>query len=576
MNKKWRVMALAAVIAFVLTLSLNAQDKPGPESSKSAATQGNFGTEVDDFMDVHNWDGVLGDSEWFAYGGYGDYLQLGYARTFGGIYASAFYGGNIVDFDNSDSSEKDVTYGGDGKPSTKVTTVRYGREETYTYNNIDVLVGFSNMGITVGFFERIWAGKPSSPFTKTETVGTNTVQYKDERISAEAQSGLLLPSIGWGMTLPLGGLTVKPYVDVAIGFGQDYREEKTKTYNKVSGAVVGAKTTNISGYRNNSVIPAFTVGADLDLSDNLGVGLEYCIGFGVYSNDYDVAGQSGTVKGSVSYYNSKQEATKGPAAFEYTDTADLSFDEKFSVGHEILPSVWYANAVGDLEFGFSFELPFHIGTFSSKERNETTEITKKGPHNGDPADRTTYTKVTKNTGDTVDESTFEMKPKFTAGITYPLVRDRLAVNAGVGVNIPALYYKTTTTKPGGFETTTEKTVNGKGEVTSPYSVTVTRSSQTDEVESTTRWSGLSAELSAGFTFSFNRNFSVDLLAATTVGRQKGRASGTGTLTVPSGGGGGGTTTYPVTLDSDIELEDEYHAPFDLNTSRFSVIFTIKK
>ncbi|MDR1587802.1 MAG: hypothetical protein LBS57_10130 [Treponema sp.] len=561
MNEKWKVMALAALTGLILTLSLNAQtgiEKPAPESNKSAATQGNFGAEVDDFLDVHSWDGVLGDSKWFAYAGYGDYLQLGYARAFGGIYVSAFYGGNIVSFAHPDKSESlEVKYDGNGNATDKTTTTDYGEAETHTNNNIDILVGFANMGITVGFFEDLEVKNVySQDFVKTETIGTNTVDYSDEGISADAQEGWLLPSIGWGMTLGLGNLTVKPYVNAAVGFRQDYKEEETKDHTTVNGTVAWA-TTNISGNKDNYVNPFFSLGADLDFSDNFGIGLEYGIGFDVYSNDYDVAGQSGTVKGTVDYGSSSQAVTRGPAAFSYVDTADLSFTEKSAIRHAILPSLWYANAAGDLEFGLYFELPFGIETSSDKSWSKKTVVTYSGAYLGDPTSRTTSTEVTTSPGDTVDTSVFVMAPFFSAGATYPLIRDRLFVNAGVGVSLPTLLYETTATKPGGFEKKTSKTVNDKGEVTAPETVTITPDDQTDEVTSETFWAGLSAEISAGFTFNFNQNFSVDLLAATSFGKQRGA--------VDFGG-----------VDYSIELEEEEKGPFDINTSRFSVIFTIKK
>jgi hypothetical protein len=578
--KKWKVMAIAALITLVLTLSLHAQmaedSKPSPESNKSAATQGNFGTEVDDFLDVHNWDGVLGDSTWFVYGGYGGNLQLGYARAFGGIYVSAFYGGNIVEFENPDKSEKfQLTYNStNGKLDQKTTTTTYGDEFTYTSNNIDILVGFGSMGIKAGFFEEIEAGAPNSDFTKTETIATNTVTYTDERISSESQYGWLLPSIGWGMNLGLGGLTVKPYVDAAIGIGQYYSEEKTKDHTTVNG-VTKNEETKFSGYKGNYVNPFFTLGAKVDFSDNFGIDIGYGIGFDVYSNDYDVAGQSGTINGTVAYSNSSQAADNGTATFTNTDTAELTFTEKSAIRHHIAPSLWYANAAGDLEFGLYFELPFDIGTASSIGRYEKTVVTHSGDKNGDPVNRTTQTVVTKQDTATTDTSIFEMWPLFQAGITYPLVRDKLAVNAGVALNLPTLTYWTSTTKPGGFQTTTSREVNGRGEVTSPETVVVdTNSNKADEVTTDTRWSGLSAELSAGFTFSFNRNFSVDLLATAGFGKVPSRKGWSSGSIFDSSGNPMGDVYLETELEKSTYTEEK--APFEFTTSRFSVLFTIKK
>jgi hypothetical protein len=135
MNKQWKVVTLAFITAAALTVSVMGQDKPdkpdkpAPESNTSKATFENFGTDVDNYLDVHSYGDVEFD-KWFGFGAYdtGLNLGLGYARKLGGIYLGAFYTGNVIQY-----IERDRNWNPDGE-GKKTETI------TKTYSLVDSTV----------------------------------------------------------------------------------------------------------------------------------------------------------------------------------------------------------------------------------------------------------------------------------------------------------------------------------------------------------------------------------------------------------------------------------------------------
>jgi len=95
MKKSFLITAVCAVILMGLAIPLGAQtaytDVGSLESNTSAATAGLFTNSVDDFMNVHDYTGVLTEgAKWFGFitgkNIAGGMLDAGYARNFGGIY----------------------------------------------------------------------------------------------------------------------------------------------------------------------------------------------------------------------------------------------------------------------------------------------------------------------------------------------------------------------------------------------------------------------------------------------------------------------------------------------------------
>ncbi|GHV94369.1 hypothetical protein AGMMS50293_06890 [Spirochaetia bacterium] len=543
MIQRSKIIAVFAIIMLcVLSANVMAQtETPSPESNVSAATQGQFGTEVDDFIGLTSWMGVLGDAKWFGYTGYGlNGFQLGFARNVGSVYLGIFYGGQIVNWTTGGTKESvEVTYDSTpasslfGQATEKKTTTAYKEDELLTDNDVDVLIGFGGIGqglsVRLGFYESLTTQKnPRDDIrpgnideTVTETYGTSTTQYQNKLESYSFQKGYLIPNINVGIKLGLGNLTVKPYLKAAIGINQDNQEGIFKSYTQIAGTTSGTATTNLSGYKNNYVNPFFTLGADVDFSEHVGAGISYQIGFDIYKNDYDVFGISGTAKGTVGYGDnssgigsgSRSERVDTLTSWQQIDVADLTLTEQSAVKNKINPSIWYSNSLGDLQFSAQFEIPVQINTSGVETWNETTTITKSGPQVTDKDNERIITAVNKAPVSTVETTKFILEPAILLGGTYPLIKDRLSINAGIGITLPQYTGTTTVTKPGEFTTATTETRDGNGNVITPKTTTVTPAAKTDSVETLKEWAGLDATVSTGFTFNFNSNVAVDVLVS---------------------------------------------------------------
>lgn len=106
------------------------------QSMTSISTQGQFGNDVDNFMDVNSWQQVNPEKA-FLYGGFGESgdssLELGFAKQFPALYFGTYVSGGLP------------TWTIDKSTSNKKTTVTNSLESQF-------LFGFGNMGIKTGIY----------------------------------------------------------------------------------------------------------------------------------------------------------------------------------------------------------------------------------------------------------------------------------------------------------------------------------------------------------------------------------------------------------------------------------------
>jgi hypothetical protein len=535
MKKEWRMVLCAVITMLVLsTFPLAAQIETAQTSRTSEATAGLFGTEVDDFLSYHYYEGVEFD-KFFSYAGWRalngtDRLSAGYARRFGGIYAALAYTGNIVSNSNVTSTKTNTaTYDINGVNTQTVTSESGMNTTASPRNQIDLLLGIAGMGIKVGFAEDLTvvdspAGTSVSPINQiTDYPGSAYAEHRNIVDTYRNVSGLLAPYLGWGMNLTAAGLTIRPYANVGLAVHLDERLDIRKNFNTLGGAAVGEQISvinsdiNYESYYESYFEPEIALGADLVLKDDgtveIDAGLEYGIGFQAYNNAFDVFGVSGSTPGKVDSLTGTYRITEGTyGAQEYQNVA-AGLTEETYVNQKITPSVTYYQKLADnVKIGFNLAPGFELTTSKTLAWTETTTKNYTYPaYQGANRASTVTTAVTGKAETGV--TTFVFTPVISGGVTYTVIPNRFVLNAGLTAEI-SYTGVTTVTKPAGYgrsvTTTTDADGNETQSITSiPTGTLSGTDAQVDSVATRSYWSGLSTTASGGFTLYFTPKFALD-------------------------------------------------------------------
>jgi hypothetical protein len=548
MNKKWRVTLLTAVAILALSVfplaAQNLPEIPEPESNTSRATVGNFGTDVDDFLDVHSYGDVKFD-KWFGYGGFvttsgqstGLELNLGYARRLGDLYLGAFYAGQITEWNNGSAGEDETTdtttttntlTGGTYQQTGENNTTSNNSTNTpYFYNNLGVLIGIGGMGIKVGFYEDL-QGSDKYNGTASDITTAGGVTTVNADISDYSKlTGWMAPYLGWGMQLPLGDMLLKPKVGANLNFRLNYekytaaaRSASNSSSPNVSnnGTPVGTHGT-VEYYRDEGYFaPVISLGADLDFaeqdSSQIGVGLTYDIAFGLYGRDYDTASGSDSVTGIVNGYTYTGRTVTAASTTD-VKSSSITAAELSAIQQTITPSFWYANDLSEtVSVGLGYELGLSFGHETSHTKRTVTNIETVNYNNGNPWRRTTTVTVTDGPSgnNNTETTTFGIESALSAGISWKLVPDKFTVNTGLSITLPSYESETVLTVPNEASITRTDVEYADGRHTSsanynPGNVTTV----TESTEVTQTWGGLYAVYSLGGAFAFTPNFVADML-----------------------------------------------------------------
>jgi hypothetical protein len=539
MNGTLRVMPLAVIAALVLlAVPLAAQQGAEPlgkaDSQTSTVTQGLFGTAVDDFFDYHYY-GDVEFGSWFGYAGYVEntaagsttpsrLLSLGYARKFGGLYLGLNYAGNLFASDNDKTETIGATYDGNGVNTTTVTEETLTKKEFTPRNEIGALLGIGGMGIKVGFAENLKIeGSPSgSTFNKvTKHPGNPLVQYSNMVDTFSSVQGGLIPWLGWGMSMDLGGISLRPKAELSFLIYQDKRESILKSYDTLGETITGVETWTLSGDNKsqNYLKPGVTLGAMATLAKNNGfevqAGLEYSLGLKLYDNSYDLFGFSGSTSGKVTIDtttagDNTQSIGKGLWGNAETRKIKVSLTEESASSHTISPAlVVYKEFDERLNVGFSFIPVISLDFTSTQSWTESHSVTLSAPTGqGLKGITTTVEDISGKTDEAV--SIVSVMPELAAGLTYAVVPDRFKVNLGLGATFG---YEdiSTRTKPSGTGSKKTTVVDAQGNTTTTIDVSSglsTTSEDTLKIES--GWQGLKPQVGAGFTLIMGSNASLDV------------------------------------------------------------------
>ena len=578
MGKFSRIMALIAVIALAVPLGAQVvQEAPAELVSNTArATAGLFGSDVDDSMDYHYYSGVE-FNKWFGFLGavpsyrksmnldpnHGAWTNdmipagnLGFATRFGALYLGAWYNGNIAQETGGDVTSNIIaTYNTTtGAKETETETTIYDGSWLNSTNQFEFLIGIAGQGIKIGFFESMTQNQHGGPEDHTYIVAkdfvADTTTYTEEIDEYSAVGGHVMPMIGWGSNFAIGELNLRPFVD----FGLDiYQESKILNMKGELNLGVYEHTTpwgganldqtNYEGFSNGYVAPQLAVGAYLDLpkkgETGMTVGLSYGLFAPVYSNDYDVPGQSGTADGRVSWV-AAENYTKTERFMDRTESKTVStvyFEDVTEAYHTITPSFRIAGEpVGGLKLGFAAKLPIRIHTESVDSYSEEINVTDTVSFL--PSVPNTTAELQTRTNDGLWEMTeTSFSAQLAAGASYALIPNRFTVNAGLSLTPFAVFNRVEKITPNGSGSITT-TSHYTGGVKDAETKAVAQTTVEDTVVSSNTWAPLTGVVSGGFVFYFTEGIAVDLLVS------------------------GGFTT-------------EGQGIFDVDVANFNVLFTFK-
>lgn len=533
MKQNGKVVALLVTAMILLALApLTAQ-----VSNTLRATAGNIETDVDNFMSVNDYNEV--DMEkWFGYVGpdWGGVLSLGYARKIGGIYLGTYYNGNVLDMNWNGSTEiieveTNPTVVNGIVISEKVTTTTETREPAIdTNNSVGVLIGAFGMGFRLSFEEDMetasgrlneWGNGATDIISIDSATGIKTV---DKYTDGSMVEGTMIPSLSWGMNLPLAGMTLKPTATLKVAFDQDSITSTRTQDTKINGTrpLDFPLVVTTAGTSANTITPSILLGAELLMGEKdatrKSFGLNYTLGLDLYSNTYkNASGSDEKVKGTVLTFKNTTSTTKSDNNTTVVTSNVANISERSAMNHYLSPSFRYSKDVSDrvsLSLYTGVDVMYETSSTTSK-KIETT-ITNGKSVSPDLADSYVATIHTTTPGNTVEITELNVFPGFTGGLTYSVIPKVFTLNAGLSVNAPSFRTSTTKTTRSDFYKRTTKMIDGEGTVVQD-DIVITGSGvdledpRTESKSVTNHWSELDASISGGFTLNIHENIALDAL-----------------------------------------------------------------
>jgi len=539
MLRKLRVTAVLAVtIGILCGLPAMAQ-----QSITNEKTAGVFKTDVDKYMNVTDY-GSVGFEKSFGFVCLENgFLNLGYAKNFGGLYLGTYYYGLILQQPTAtitDTVTTTPTVVNNTIVSTKTETEK---EVTFdsgftTENNAAVLLGIAGMGIKLGVAEYITTYvKPNSRATGAtystnvlSSVTTDTADdsvIKEEYTNTSKVSGFLWPYLSWGMNIPLGGMTVKARAGAALTYSLDsetYTFDKTKTVARAT--PIGFTAVHEEYNKNNSYFtPSIGISAALESNPRDGAqskfGVSYNFGMGLYGD-----GLKTQTKTTETTLNPTNKVTKV--------TDEIETDSESSMTNWIIPSYSYTKDLGEkFSVGLQTSVDCNISFVKWAPKTVTTTVTTTDDYGSNLALDTVKTEVETIPGDTTETTITTVSPAAGLGFIYRVVPGKFALMAGYNITLPEYTGKVTVTTRTETYSKTSTTVDGNGVTTNSTASASGGTSvdiedqRTERQSSETTWNPLSGELRFGLTFNFTENFAME--AGTNLGQ-------TGMVDLFGGGG----------------------------------------
>jgi hypothetical protein len=514
--KRRGILSGAALICAAFFAVLGAVPLAAQESKTSQASAGLFTTDVDDFLDVHDWDAVLAEKSLFGFAGYNGAPELGLAAKLGGLYLGIYYNGSLWKDSSTESETVNVNYNSSGFTLTESsrTVTRYLTNPDVTSNNtVNLLLGFAGQGIKLGFTENLttrphgWNNTLQNYNNYDSGISMKTTNAdgsyeSDEYSDFEYANGSLMPSLGWGAKINAGSVVLKPALDVAFAINSNMAKY-TRTQKETAGNALTAHTVYESEKDQGYFTVAPTVQFDIDFSDTFGLGFEYTGGFDIYGDNY------GTVTKSTDHLD---EVTLDGTTTKVTETYTGS--TMSSSSHTFTPSFWYEKDIGGLTLGLAGEVGLSLGFDGTASAYKQTTTTS---YNAIIAQDSTVTIQTIDGAASpvnTDKTTIQVAPSLAVGVQYKAFNDKLTLNSGIGAQFLGFKTTKTVTAPGTPQKTTTVSKDADGNVISSTTNVSVPPNTSDSTAVSTSWAPFTCTLGAGFTFAFTDTFAVDTQVTT--------------------------------------------------------------
>ncbi|MBQ9494869.1 MAG: hypothetical protein IJR50_04435 [Treponema sp.] len=233
-------MACASAALFAQTPLLQSSVIPSlgaPYSFTKSTTVGVFGTEVDDFMDVHGWKNVNAE-KFFGYAGYdmgAGGINLGFSKQLAPLYFGLSFDGKLGKLESHSISNTVNT--------NKSGTLKVDTTNTFT---AQALFGFGILGLRAGLYYR-----PVNVDNSTNTTsGITTVNKKEHYY--------IFPELTLGFNMDAGSISLNPWARLGL------QAHVNKETSKVDGTLV--TLTDSSQY---DLVVALGTGIDLAPKENV-------------------------------------------------------------------------------------------------------------------------------------------------------------------------------------------------------------------------------------------------------------------------------------------------------------------
>jgi hypothetical protein len=538
MQMKIKAMLIASVAAFILTMPLAAQNyntsgggaAPTFSSNQKRATATLFNTDVDDFINYHNYSKVNPQNGFgFITGTYGavggnqqtGFLNAGFARDFGSVYLGMRFNGNI--FQNTDDGSETINLLPDYDNNTQqllstTKTTAYAAGWLNSTNQIEFLIGVAGHGIKLGFYESLFNNEHKGSTARNATVQdlqNGVVNFTNAVGEFTQNGGILKPYLGWGTKIPIGGgMDLFPYVDFAFDIYGNTLIDNFLDYTEVNGKKTSETTTVGTGHNNGYFRPVGKIGAKVNLEKRNTVQttleLSYRIDTYIYNSDYEATGLSGdAVKGYVSWNSGYvNRTTRTPTSTTKTTNLTLSFDERTNIHHTITPNYKITGEpASGLKLGFIAEIPFTFGSSSSSAWTE--DYTSSSTEYLDGS-RTTNSRTIKTYGANTETTDVDVTLNLRLGASYKLIPDRFTINAGIYATPARFFHQEVRTLPNNVNSTDRTTSTVDGEVTSDQLTVNRNNGQADNLVTSNQWNGFRGSLSGGLMFNFTPNMALDM------------------------------------------------------------------
>jgi len=546
MHKRTKVMLLGVITALILAMPLAAQNydgsvlgaAPAVSSNTKAATAGIFTNDVDNFINYHKYSTVLKDgANWFGFVTGQPYyvnpnnptgkLKAGYARNIGSLYLGVLYQGNIY---QDTGGTKDVTLTPTWNDDTR-TLEQTVQETSFSEgwlnftNQIEFLIGLSNMGIKVGFVESLYTNDHEANPNRTEKITTDklsgTVKYEGVADEYTKSGGTLKPYVGFGMNLSLLGGTLMPYIDASVDIFSETLVDKYRSYTTYNGQTKDVEASVASGFEEGYLRPVAKIGAKFDMAkkDTVQTTLEasYSIDMKMWSSSSAASGFGGDVDGKVSWSNDPDNPGYVNRTSTYIDRTVTQTQMDLNVT-EISTEIYHTGTLAykvtgepadGLRLGFSAAVPVAYGSGGWGGYWEQHTITNTRYNNGKSTNITEVIHAPWESGR--DWSDLTVGLNLGVAASYKLIPDRFTVNAGIRATPTTWNHFETTDRVRSVESTkTTKTVDENGDVTYNTVEVTSDEDPADKVTVKDTWAGYTGTLCGGFVFYFTPAAALDL------------------------------------------------------------------